>query len=57
LPVLEHRAVDLSDEPAGLYSTRPAKRAWKPAAARLSPYFTFANRGFTPMQVWIPYIE
>lgn len=57
LPVLEHRAVDLADEPVGLYSTRPAKRAWKPAAARLSPYFTFANRGFTPMQVWIPYIE
>ena len=57
LPILEHRAVHLADLPAALYSPRSAKRAWTPASARLAPYFTFANRGFTPMQVWVPYLE
>ncbi len=57
LPVLQHPAVEQQESPSGLYHPRQASRNWKPAQARLVPYFAFANRGFTPMQVWIPYIE
>lgn len=57
LPALKHRAVRLAGGDAELYSPRARKREWTPAEARLIPYFAFANRGFTPMQVWIPYVE
>jgi DUF1680 family protein len=57
LPVIRHRALRAASDPGGLYAPRAGKRGWKPAEARLIPYFAFANRGFTPMQVWIPYVE
>lgn len=57
MPVLEHRAVQQGGDGETLYRTRRSARQWSPARARLIPYFAFANRGFTPMQVWIPYLE
>jgi DUF1680 family protein len=50
----------------GLYSARPStperglygaleETASKPVSLTLIPYYTFANREASPMQVWIPY--
>jgi len=40
-----------------LYSTLAASKAGeKPVELVLIPYYAFANRGTTPMQVWIPYV-
>jgi uncharacterized protein len=57
LPVLKHRAVRMPGDAEGLYTPRAGRRQWAAAEARLVPYYVFANRGATPMQVWIPYVE
>lgn len=57
LPALKHRAVRWNGAPGELYAPRAGKRSWTPAEVTLIPYYAFANRGVTPMQVWIAYVE
>lgn len=57
LPVLEHQAFRVIEPEGGLYRIRPAQASWTPAPVYLVPYYVFANRGFTPMAIWLPYTE
>jgi hypothetical protein len=55
---LKHKAV-VAPEMTSLY--RPLAAAPRGASREIEltfvPYYTFANRGFTPMQVWVPYVR
>lgn len=44
-------------EPATALYESFRKRSTKPAAVRLIPYYAFANREPSPMQVWIPFTQ
>jgi hypothetical protein len=61
LLLLEHKGVvydkPLSQEP--LYQTlgQSRPRATRPVTLNLIPYYAFANRGPTEMQVWLPYLR
>jgi hypothetical protein len=61
LLLLEHKAVvydkPLSEEP--LYQTlgQSRPRSTRPVTLNLIPYYAFANRGPTQMQVWLPYLR
>jgi DUF1680 family protein len=59
--LLQHQAVvydqPLSQEP--LYQTlgQSRPRATRPVTLNLIPYYAFANRGPTEMQVWLAYLR
>jgi DUF1680 family protein len=42
---------------AALYSAGPAKRNVRSTSLKMIPYYAWANRTPSSMQVWIPYIE
>jgi DUF1680 family protein len=53
--VVEIKAKAAVREPSkGLYERFREKKA-RPGEVTLIPYYTFANRETTPMQVWLPY--
>lgn len=53
---LRHKAV-VAEAGASLYRPLAGARrgAGRETELTFVPYYTFANRGFTPMQVWVPY--
>jgi uncharacterized protein len=55
---LEHPgAVEETTSAAALYSTGPVKKNARSTSLKLIPYYAWANREPSSMQVWIPYIE
>jgi DUF1680 family protein len=55
---LRHKAVVAPRREGPLYESLEAeRRARRSAEVTLIPYYTFANREATPMEVWIPYID
>lgn len=57
--VLRHMAIMPARQPQGLYQDLDLgrRRQGRPIEVRLVPYYTFANRAATPMQVWIPFVD
>jgi DUF1680 family protein len=55
--VLKHPGVIVEPESDALYQPAAAKRRAKPATLGFIPYYAFANREPTPMQVWIPLVQ
>lgn len=56
--LVKHPGAMLEDAQDSLYAPlgeTPARA--KPIEIRLVPYYTFANREPTPMQVWIPFVD
>ena len=45
-----------STQGQALYRSEPVEAA-KPVTIKLIPYYAFANRAASPMQVWIPYVR
>jgi DUF1680 family protein len=61
LVLLQHKGVvyekPLSQEPLYQALGRTGPRTTRPVMLNLIPYYAFANRGPTEMQVWIPYLQ
>jgi DUF1680 family protein len=59
--VLRHRGVvaekPLADEPLYRAATAAAGLPGKPVELTLIPYYAWANRGVTSMEVWIPLFQ
>jgi uncharacterized protein len=55
---LEHPGtIEEATSAAALYSPGPIKRPARTTSLKLIPYYAWANREPSSMQVWIPYIE
>lgn len=55
---LEHPGnIEENSTVTSLYSAGPIKRTARSASLKLIPYYAWANREPSSMQVWIPYIE
>ncbi|HYK34976.1 glycoside hydrolase family 127 protein [Alloacidobacterium sp.] len=55
---LEHSgAIEETSSTAALYSAGQIKRSARSTSLKLIPYYAWANRASSSMQVWIPYIE
>jgi len=61
LVLLQHKGVvyekPLSQEPLYQALGKAGPRSTRPVMLNLIPYYAFANRGPTEMQVWIPYLQ
>jgi hypothetical protein len=61
LVLLQHKGVvyekPLSQEPLYQALGRAGPRTTRPVMLNLIPYYAFANRGPTEMQVWFPYLQ
>jgi uncharacterized protein len=55
---LEHPgAVEEAAALESLYGDAPARQSARDTKLKLIPYYAWANREASPMQVWIPYVE
>jgi uncharacterized protein len=55
---LEHPgAIEDSTAQAALYSAAPVEKTRRSTTLKLVPYYAWANREPSSMQVWIPYVE
>jgi DUF1680 family protein len=55
---LEHPGtIEETTSAAALYSAGPVKRTTRSTSLKMIPYYAWANRAPSSMQVWIPYIE
>ena len=56
--VLEHPGIiEQTSSASTLYSSGAAKKTVTSTSLKLVPYYAWANRAPSSMQVWIPYIE
>jgi DUF1680 family protein len=56
--MLEHPGkIEETASAAALYSLGPVKRTARSTSLKLIPYYAWANRAPSSMQVWIPYVE
>jgi DUF1680 family protein len=56
--VLEHPGtIEATTSANALYSAGPEKKTTRSTSLKLIPYYAWANREPSSMQVWIPYIE